>query len=55
MAVWHVIPEDDVEEHEISEGCWCEPVIDDDGLDVLWVHVCVKASMEKLERKRKLS
>ena len=38
MTTWHVIPEDDLMEHELSSDCWCEPELDDDGKSVLWVH-----------------
>lgn len=29
---WHVIPLNDLREHEESAGCWCEPVVNDDGV-----------------------
>jgi hypothetical protein len=31
---YHVIPINDLREHECSEGCWCKPY-DDEGV---WVH-----------------
>lgn len=26
----HVVPIDDIREHEMHEGCWCDPVEEDD-------------------------
>ena len=28
----HVIPLDDLREHEIAQGCWCKPREEDDGV-----------------------
>lgn len=33
----HVIPMNDLREHEFSEECWCKPVEDDDCINV-YVH-----------------
>lgn len=35
--VWHVIPRNDLREHETSPYCWCRPVQDEDYPEV-WVH-----------------
>lgn len=34
---WHVVPIDDLREHEDSAQCWCRPSEDDEEPGV-WVH-----------------
>lgn len=36
--VWHVIPLNDLREHDPSEDCWCKPTLDDDGDDYVFLH-----------------
>lgn len=31
----HVVPENDLREHEISERCWCRPQRDDEAPNVI--------------------
>lgn len=36
MAIVHVFPGDDVRQHEErGADCWCEPTVEDEGLDDL--------------------
>lgn len=35
--VWHIIPLDDLREHEESKDCWCKPYEDEQTLDI-WIH-----------------
>lgn len=28
--VWHVVPLNDLRDHEPSKDCWCHPTLDDD-------------------------
>ena len=37
MDAWHVIPLDDLREHDLSDDCWCHPTEDDDAVG-LFVH-----------------
>lgn len=30
FSVSHVIPADDLYDHELSEQCWCQPELDDE-------------------------
>lgn len=32
----HVVPEDDLREHDLSTRCWCVPIREDD--DAIWLH-----------------
>lgn len=34
----HIIPLNDLREHTLSKGCWCEPELDEEGLEDLVVH-----------------
>lgn len=34
----HVIPLNDLREHEINGNCWCNPTCDDDEIYMLWIH-----------------
>lgn len=34
----HVIPENDLKEHDISSECWCRPVDDHEAYDYVWLH-----------------
>ena len=34
---WHVIPLDDLREHDCNPDCWCHPTPDDEDPQV-WVH-----------------
>ena len=39
MDVFHVTPINDLREHESSEKCWCNPVLDDEpSANLVWVH-----------------
>ena len=35
---WHVIPLNDLKEHECSEDCWCGPTLDDESDGLVYVH-----------------
>ena len=35
---WHVIPLNDLKEHECSADCWCEPTLDDEAEGLVYVH-----------------
>lgn len=37
---WHVVPLNDLREHEITDLCWCKPVQNDDpeNWEPIWVH-----------------
>lgn len=28
--VWHILPIDDLRDHEPSKDCWCHPTLDDE-------------------------
>ncbi len=34
MKIWHVIPIEDLKEHEESPECWCNPT----ETEAVWVH-----------------
>ena len=34
----HVIPENDIKGHDVSEDCWCHPVDDHEAPDYVWHH-----------------
>ena len=34
----HVVPINDLREHEASVDCWCKPTEDDEGWPDIWVH-----------------
>lgn len=36
--IWHILPVNDVEEHEESSTCKCEPRIEIAGGDMLMIH-----------------
>lgn len=50
----HVIPNNDIEPHDISEGCWCHPVDAPDSEDFVWIHNS-KDGRETYELGRKLN
>jgi len=35
---WHVVPLDDLREHETNGSCWCKPTLDDEGAEPIWIH-----------------
>lgn len=35
---WHIVPRNDIREHEISRSCWCNPIMRDDEHDPIWLH-----------------
>lgn len=35
---WHVVPLNDLREHEYSADCWCEPLLDDEAGGLVYVH-----------------
>lgn len=35
---WHIVPKDDIREHDISSLCWCNPIMKDDEHDPIWLH-----------------
>ena len=37
LSALHVIPLNDLREHEVKVGCWCHPTEDDTTPD-LWIH-----------------
>ena len=43
VNVIHVVPLNDLREHEASKDCWCKPT--EDAVDDVWVH----HSMDKRE------
>ena len=46
VKTWHVVPVDDLREHEASVDCWCQPeLLDDDYADCVYLH----ASMDGRE------
>lgn len=34
----HIIPLGDLREHSLTAACWCEPDLDEEGLDNVLVH-----------------
>lgn len=34
----HIVPENDLREHEIDKRCWCKPTVDDTGDSMVVVH-----------------
>lgn len=37
-GTWHVVPLNDLREHDPSETCWCHPTLDDDTYDDVYIH-----------------
>ena len=35
---WHVVPLDDLREHETNGSCWCRPTLDDEGSEPIGIH-----------------
>lgn len=35
---WHIIPLNDLREHEANGSCWCKPTLDDEGSEPIWIH-----------------
>lgn len=35
---WHVIPINDLKEHECSEQCWCAPTLDAEADGLVYIH-----------------
>lgn len=33
-AGWHIVPLNDLRDHETNGGCWCKPTLDDG----VWLH-----------------
>ena len=38
LAGLHVVPINDLREHELSGACWCSPKLDDEGSEPIWIH-----------------
>jgi hypothetical protein len=38
LAGLHVIPVNDLREHEANGSCWCKPTLDDEGSEPIWIH-----------------
>lgn len=51
--IWHVIPLNDLQEHEESEACWCRPDVDYVGVGTVVTHNA-KDDRESYERGRKM-
>jgi len=34
----HVVPINDLRDHQINGKCWCKPRLDDQGDEPIWVH-----------------
>ncbi len=49
----HVVPINDLREHELSVDCWCKPTEDDEWPDI-WVHHSMD-EREEYENERKES
>lgn len=46
LNIWHIVPLNDLRDHEESVDCWCQPeLLDDDYLDSVYLH----ASMDGRE------
>ena len=52
-TVIHVVPLNDLREHEASTTCWCKPTEDDEWPDI-WVHHSMDRR-EEYEEGRKLT
>lgn len=37
-AGWHVVPLNDLREHDLNGSCWCRPTLDDSQSDPIWIH-----------------
>jgi len=37
-AGWHVVPLNDLREHETNGSCWCKPTLDGEGSEPIWIH-----------------
>lgn len=35
---WHVVPLNDLREHDSHGDCWCNPTCNDEGIYPLWIH-----------------
>lgn len=35
---WHVVPENDLRDHDTSPNCWCHPAKDEDAEGDLYIH-----------------
>ena len=54
LEIWHIVPIDDLREHEDSVDCWCQPeLLDDDCLDSVYLHASMdgREAFESGERK----
>ena len=47
----HVVPDDDLREHELTKDCWCHPYDD----DLIWVHNSMDRREDYEHGKRALS
>ncbi len=50
---WHIIPIGDLKEHEESEDCWCKPEIDDEYVELIYIHNSMDGREEYESGKRK--
>ena len=54
LHIWHIVPIDDLREHEESVDCWCQPeLLDDVYLDSVYLHPSMdgREAFESGERK----
>ncbi len=56
LEIWHVVPVDDLREHEASVDCWCQPeLLDDDYIDSVYLHTSMDGREAFNSGARKLS
>jgi hypothetical protein len=56
LEKWHLIPVDDLREHEDSVDCWCQPeLLDDDYLDSVYLHASMDGREAFASGERKVS
>lgn len=49
----HVVPTNDLREHELNGSCWCKPTRDEEGTETIWIHNSMdgREAFERGERK----
>jgi|Laugrespbdmm15sd_2_1035082.scaffolds.fasta_scaffold12957_6 hypothetical protein len=54
LNIWHIVPLNDLRDHEESVDCWCQPeLLDDDYADCVYLHPAMdgREAFESGERK----